>query len=336
MKYLLTFRPFARLPEAVRRAYLKGELHLLPSPASLVFWGIPRFHQLFQTAPLLVQAPLLQTLTRHRGGQGLRAPQAGLMHEPTGHAEKPLAHPEMVKNTFKRTHRWDKVLRDQDELALSQREDKLLHVLFSSIPDDLGLYDKPMARNVQMWTQDGELLLDGPSATPEQIKHAMRIAQAGGVFGYRFQNPAVRVGAHEVYWHRPLVAYHCPDVGKPVMLADTPLGYLTAYRGGPHGVESADRACYHVSHAAAEHPVELWPRLHRRPLPLASLPLYHQSGRGPTTARNVRKLLDAYHLRGNRVLPRDLARQLVTLRARRRSTTACNRWTAPRSPPSPV
>src|SRR5439155_22561594 len=34
-------------------------------------------------------------------------------------------------------------LRDQDELQLLQREDKLLHVLFSSIPDDLALYDKP-------------------------------------------------------------------------------------------------------------------------------------------------------------------------------------------------
>ncbi len=81
---------------------------------------------------------------------------------PTTTSNPPI--PSWCDNTFQRTHRWDKVLRDQDELALLKKEDKLLHVLFSSIPDDLGLYDKPMARNVQLWTPEGELLLDGPSA----------------------------------------------------------------------------------------------------------------------------------------------------------------------------
>jgi len=321
VKYLLTFRPFGRLPETLRRLYLQGELHLLPCPASLVFWGVPRFHRLFQALPLAVQAPLLQAMTRDRGNRGLRVPQAGLLHEPNAHADKQPAHPELVRNTFKRTHRWDRVLRDQDELALLQREDKLLHVLFSSIPDDLGLYDKPMARNVQLWTPEGELLLDGPSALPAQIKQAMRTVQAGGVFGYRFQYPAMRVGTHEVYWHRPLVAYHCPDSNQPVVLTDAPLGYLTAYPtstdaaapAGERGPESAFRSAFRVAQAAVERPVELWPRLHRRPLPLASLPLYHEHGKGPTTARNLRKLFDAFHLRGDRALPRGLARQLVSL-----------------------
>jgi hypothetical protein len=318
VKYLLTFRPFSRLPEAVRRAYLQGELHLLPSPISLVFWGVPRFHSLFRELPLLLQAPLLQAMTQRRGCRGLRVPQAGLLHEPNAHGDKHAVHPELVRNTYQRTHRWDKVLRDQDELALLQREDKLLHVLFSSIPDDLGLYDKPMARNVQLWTPQGELLLDGPSATPEQIKHAMRVVQAGGVFGYRFQFPAMRVGTHEVYWHRPLAAYHCPDAGQPVVLTDAPLGYFTAYPTEPttspeSAPEQALRTALRVTHAAVERPVELWPRLHRRPLPLATIPLYHAPGKGPTTARNVRKVLDAFHLRGRRPLPRGLARQLLTL-----------------------
>ncbi len=42
-KYLLTFRPFGRLPAAVRKAYLAGQLHLLPFPGSLVFWGVPGY-----------------------------------------------------------------------------------------------------------------------------------------------------------------------------------------------------------------------------------------------------------------------------------------------------
>jgi hypothetical protein len=313
VKYLLTFRPFGQLPEPVRDAYFKGELHLLPSPASLVFWGAPRYHRLHQEVPLGLQAALAPAVMRHTAPHGLRVPQAGLLHEAKNGGAKP-AHPELVRNTYKRTHRWDRVLRDADELALLTREDKLLHVLFSSLPDDMGLYDKPMARNVQLWTKDGELLLDGPAATPEEIRHAMKTVEAGGTFGYRFVFPAMRVGAHEIYWHRPLAAYHCPDTDKPVMLADAPLGYLTAYAtGGEAGDDIACRRCYRAPLKSLENPVELWPRLHRRPLPSATIPMYHHAGKGPTTARNVRKLFDAFHLRGSRPLPRVFARQLLTL-----------------------
>ena len=86
------------------------------------------------------------------------------------------------------------------------REDKLVHVLFSTIPDDLGLYGKPMARNVQLWTHDFRLLLDGPRAAGADMKATLHTVEEGGVFGYRFVFPAMRVGRHEVYWHRPLVA----------------------------------------------------------------------------------------------------------------------------------
>src|SRR5262249_54593661 len=152
-------------------------------------------------------------------------------------------------------------------------------VIFSSIPDDLGLYDKPMARNVQLWMPDGELLLDGPTAEPAQIKHAMKTVQAGGLFGYRFLFPPMRVGQHEVYWHRPLAAYHCPETDKPVALSDAPMGYLTAY---PAGGISGFRSAFRILEGALHHPIELWPRFHRRPLPLAFLPMYHLHGRGPT------------------------------------------------------
>ena len=72
-----------------------------------------------------------------------------------------------------------------DELALIGKEDKMLHVLFSTIPDDLMLYDKPMARNVQLWTENGHLLLDGPNATPEQIKKGGRSAISDWVYQCR-------------------------------------------------------------------------------------------------------------------------------------------------------
>ena len=52
VKYLLTFRPFGRLPANVRKAYLTGKLHLLPSPPSLAYWGVPGFRQLHRELPL--------------------------------------------------------------------------------------------------------------------------------------------------------------------------------------------------------------------------------------------------------------------------------------------
>jgi hypothetical protein len=321
VKYLLTFRPFSRLPDNVRQAYIKGKLHLLPSPASLVFWGSPRYLNLHEQLPLALQVPLLYSIARHRGVRGLRVPQSGVLFVPNSQCTQAEAHHELLRNTFQRTHRWDKILRDQDELELLHHEHPLLHVLFSSIPDDLGLYDKPMARNAQIWTLDGHLLLDGPSATPEELKRAMHTVQAGGMFGYRMHFPGMRVGNHEVFWHRPLAAYRCPDKQEPVVLGDAPLGYLTAYptaneRGG--GRRSRDtgepaRAGYRIELQALQHPVELWPRLHQRPVVLGTLPLCHESGKGPIVARNVRKLVYAAALRDGRPLPRSMAQQLLTL-----------------------
>ena len=65
VKYLLTFRPFGRLPETIQRAYLDGQLHLLPYPGSLVFWGPPAVDRLQAALPLALQIPLLNTIVRH-------------------------------------------------------------------------------------------------------------------------------------------------------------------------------------------------------------------------------------------------------------------------------
>src|SRR5262249_61748695 len=98
--------------------------------------------------------------------------------------------------------RWAKVLRHEDELALVDHEDKLTHVLFSALPDDLGLYGKPMARNSQLWTQDSRRLLDGPHASRTEIENALHAGAAGGLFGYRSLFPPMQVGRHQLFWHR--------------------------------------------------------------------------------------------------------------------------------------
>ncbi len=120
----------------------------------------------------------------------------------------------------------------------------------------------------------------------------------GGLFGYRFDFPPMRVGRYELFWHRPMVAYQDHTQNKPAVLADAPLGYLTVYPA-----DKPDLA----------RPVELWPRLlHREPY-LEALELF-QHEHDPhyqRTALNVRLLLDTWHLRGERPLPRSLARQIL-------------------------
>src|SRR5262249_39534249 len=299
VRYLLTFRPFALLPASVRSAYLAGELHLLPFPGSLLFWHIPGYLKLRDELPLAVQVPLLHLVARHEAPFGLRVPQSGWLHEPRGGGEGNCPHGP-VRNTFQRPHRWARVLRDQDELALMEREDKLLHVLFSTIPDDLGLYDKPLARNVQLWTDDFRLLLDGPNASPEDIRQALRTVEKGGLFGYRFLYPAVRVGQHEVFWHRPLVAYVSAATGQPTVLPDVPAGYLTA--------------CRHreVDTPRAPAVVELWPRFLQRNAHRAAVELFAHTHdpRPHLTTRNIRKIADTHLLLG-KPLPGSLARRLL-------------------------
>jgi hypothetical protein len=137
--------------------------------------------------------------------------------------------------------------------------DRVTHVLFSTQEDDLGLYGKPMARNAHIWTHNGQLLLNGPFATAEEIEKALHRVRQGGLFGYRLQYPAMVVGRHEVYWHRPLVAYNDPHTGQHVVLHDGPPGYLTAYdAASPNPAK----------------PIELWPRLMHRELHMTAVQIY--------------------------------------------------------------
>jgi hypothetical protein len=300
VRYLLTFCPFTRLPAAVRRAYVAGDLHLLPFPGSLLFFGAPAYQKLREELPWAVQIPLLHSLHRHEAPWGLRIPQSGWMHEarPGG----PPPHPDFgpLRGTYRRTHRWARVHRHEDELAaMLAGEDKVAHVLFSAQPDDIGLYGKPMARNAEIWTHEFRLLLDGPRAGAAQLAQAAGQLAAGGLFGYRFLYPPMQLGRHEVFWHRPLVAYLTAD-GTPALLPDAPLGYLTAYSTARRRLDRA---------------VELWPRLLERPdhqetvrlLVETHEPHYHR------IMINARKLLDTWALRGERPLPVSFARQLLTL-----------------------
>jgi hypothetical protein len=295
IKYLLTFRPFQNLPATVRRAYLGGKLHLLPFPGSLVFWHVPTFRRLQRELPFAMQVPLITCLDRQEHPYGLRVPQSGWLHEPRPGQRRAAPTDRHVRQTYQRTHRWDRVRRDQDTLEVLGSEDRVAHVLFSTAADDLGLYGKPMARNAQICTQDFCLLLDGPRASQDALHHAARALAAGGLFGYRFLFPAMRIGEYELYWHRPLVAY-VPEGEGPTLVPDAPLGYVTAY---------------HAARPDLAQPIELWPRLLQRPEHQAAIELFQDESAPHWTTRNVRKLLEARQLLGPQPLPASFARELL-------------------------
>ncbi len=297
VRYLLTFRPFSELPNTVKQLYFSGKLALLPFPGSLVFWGMPTYRQLQKELPMAMQIPLLKLVSRHSGNGGLRVPQSGWLHEPRlGNGND--FHHDLVKNTYHRTHRWQRVHVHEDELLSNPRVASLIKVLFSTELDSMGLYDKPMVKNCQLWTRDYNLIIDGPKANPHKIVKAETTIGQGGLFGYRFLFPAMRVGKHEVYWHRPVVAYISSKTEETEILSESLLGYMTAYN-----YESPE----------LENPIELWPRLHRRKTHLMAIhdiDCKHDHYKHQT-AFNIINLLDHSDKLGFIRLPYDFARHLI-------------------------
>jgi len=300
VRYLLTFRPFGSLPKAVRKAYLEGRLHLLPFPGSLIFWGAPPFLKMQSEFPLAMQIPLLYVCDRHEAPRGLRILQSGWLHEPRAGSPDSETVRETLRSTFRRTHRWQRVERFQDDLAVVGNEVRLAHVLFSSDPDVVGLYGKPMARNSQIWTERHEMLLDGPRAGRDELRRAAGVLREGGRFGYRFYYPPMRVGKYEVFWHLPMVAFLDAETRQPRLLDDAPQGYMTAY--DTNAMIPARR-------------VELWPELRRRPEYMVTVRGYGEAygHRDHQIALNTHKLLEAWDFLGKRLLPWEFARHIVVI-----------------------
>ncbi len=263
---LVTFRPFCELPAAIRAAYLAGDLVLVPSPAMLVLFEHPRYRELARELPRARQIPLLHLFRRVEDSFTIRIPQSGWLDE----QDPPGDHGHRIVDDFVRTHRWQRVRRDADITREVEYRDKVSIALFSTTPVDIDLYNKPLARNSQIWTEDYQLLLDGVGAQREQILEAASVVDRGGRFGYRMYYPPMQIGRRETFWHLPLVAR--AGLGR---YPRAPLGYLTAERAGAE-------------------PIELVPRLLTRPVHLAAaraFPLDPGHSRH-TTSHNIRKLLD--------------------------------------------
>ena len=228
---LVTFRPFAELPEPIRRAYIAGRLVIAPTPASLVFFHHPRYRALEASLPQAGQVPLLHLFPRVEQSCTIRIPQSGWIDERDQRETDDDNH--RLSTGVQRTHRWERVERDRrgaEPPAAPKRADKVSIALFSTDPEDLGLYGKPMARNVEIWTGDYALLLDGPHAARTAIDHAAGIVDAGGRFGYRMAYPPMRAGARELFWHLPLIARR--EGGEVTRIADLRVRQRITHRIG--------------------------------------------------------------------------------------------------------
>jgi len=298
--YLLTFRPFGKLPEAAQEKYLAGKLVLLPSPFSLIFWGMPLYGKGTEAYPFAMQYPVLPLVARHDGA-GIRVPQSAWLSEPRRDGTVLEIAEELVLNHYKRTHRWQRIHRD-DESALSVTTslETVTTALFSTALADLDLYNKPVARNCQIWTRDAELILNGFTASRTDLQRAAEDVLDGGLFRYFFRFPAMRVGKYEVYWHRPLAAYWSREADQVTMLGANLPGYLTAY-----DYEQPDLA----------RPIELYPRIEERPAYLSAL-RHIDAARDHyrhQTSLNVLTILDMSERWHEQRLPRSFARQMLRL-----------------------
>jgi hypothetical protein len=286
VRVLVTFEPFARLPPEVRAAYLQGQLIIVPSPASLIFFEHPRYRSLSSELRHATQIPLLHLFPRVEGSCAIRIPQSGWLDE-SDPATGLGPHGHRVVSHVTRTHRWQRVARDAGIHGDGMYTDKVSVALFSTDPEAIDLYDKPLARNSQIWTEGYKLLLDGPRADRPAIGRAAGVVDAGGRFGYRMYYPPMRAGVRELFWHVPLVAR--TDGGR---FSAGPLGYGTAEAEGVP-------------------PLRLEPRLLARPAHQAAARLFQRDEHARhTTSHNVRKVLETSELLAS-PLPRSLARALV-------------------------
>jgi len=300
VRFLLTFRPFSLLPETVRKQYLAGTLFLLPFPGSLVFWGMPGYLRLKKEIPSAAQIPLLNLVERNRGIGGLRVTQSGWMHEPHPGSINHVMNENLVQDTYHRTHRWERVHRYQDELNKVAHKIRLIKALFSTEADAMGLYNKPLASNSQLWDHKFELLLNGPKADRRKTMEVEKTLLKGGLFGYRFFYPPMRIGEHEMYLHRPLVAFAREQSEKVEIKTGSLYGYITGYH-------DADREM--------AHPVELWPRMQKRELHLSALHDFntHNDHYAHQTSLNIISLLESWYMQNRKPLTRSFAYSLLNI-----------------------
>ncbi len=288
-RFLLTYVMFGDLPARIQWAYVEGRLRIVPHPASHVFWGHTGYRRLCESVWDGRGIPLLHLFPRSGANAPIRIPQSGWLDEVSDERE-PARDRHRRENRIQRTHRWQRVLRDQEDRDDPVLEDRVTAALFSAAPDSVHLYGKPMARNCQVWNESYEALLDGPRADRDAIRRAAEMCCSGGRFGYRMCFPTMRAGDHSAVWYLPVVARWTEDLGTEVRRAPLPGVILAGHASG--------------------YEVELRPRLLDRPQCIDSIELFQQEPADARQTGNCRRLLEWRELL-QRPLPPTFARALL-------------------------
>ena len=174
---LVTFEPFGHLPAPIRTRTSAASCCSCRRRRASCSSSIRAIASSRAQLPHAMQIPLLHLFPRVEASCAIRIPQSGWLDEsdarPTDRRSHPHGpHGHKIVTRVVRTHRWQRVARDADIHGDGAFTDKVSTALFATDPVAIDLYDKPLARNSQVWNEHYELVLDGPRASQEQIRHA--------------------------------------------------------------------------------------------------------------------------------------------------------------------
>ena len=179
-------------------------------------------------APALPRARARSCRARRRSrsctcSRASRAAARSASRSPAGSTRTTSATATASSTHLERRHRWQRVARDAALLAPTRTHDKVSVALFSTDPVSVDLYDKPLARNAQVWTDDYRAAARRPARRSRGDPRApRRRSTTGGRFGYRMYYPPMRAGVREVFWHYPLVAGAARAVARGAAAATSP------------------------------------------------------------------------------------------------------------------
>ncbi len=215
VNFVITFEPYDKWSEALKRGFKEQKVSVIPHPSTLVFYQSPLFNTMKQNEsrqlPLSIEISQFSRLLSANSYYGLK-----------------------VLDIVRKPHRFQSINasdREQVSLIQSQRivgisdnveENNLenpFNLIFNAVPSLMGLYSKPLARNVQIWAFDknhetANWVLDGSRASLLEIEKAKKWIQKNGeehLIYYRNFYPPMDINGWQGYWYRPLVSWITPD-----------------------------------------------------------------------------------------------------------------------------
>jgi len=200
---VITFLPIASWPEWLKKKFFAGEVAVVPHPLTRIFADSPPHRELVRKKSQAAGFALLQELSQFGAGSKLRVPRL-----------RPLA---LEEKWLRRQHRFSGNANERNEDLEAPAVSSFVW-LFDALPEVIGLYGKPTARNSQVWGITGPLagkwILDGNSADKTAIALAReKIVEDRGTSRLQMREvfPPMELNGREVIWQRPWVAWRTAE-----------------------------------------------------------------------------------------------------------------------------